>query len=356
MKQDQISPLQAVMLLVNTIISTSIIFLPGAPALRDAWLATIGGLVVALVITWVVTTLGRLFPEQTIINYPETIMGRYAGKFFGALFLIFFVYLAALTLWDFGVFTGTSLLNQTPVPVINTIGITITIYAVRHGLGTIARVVQFFLPVLLLSLTVAIILVATMPDNNWANLLPVLDKGIKPVIAGTLGAADWLGEIFFLAMLWPFITPKNTALPAALGGLAIAGMFLLIIAVVVIAVYSDFYATMLYPFYSAILMTEIFQVIRLDILIITVWVMGVFLKLSFLLYITSLGLAQWLGLKEYKPLILPVAVIFLSLASLPFIESTSQYPTINMIISMYALCIQLVVPALLLVVASIRRR
>ena len=355
MERVRISPLQGAMLLVTTITSTAIILLPGAITGRDAWLATLGGLAVGLVMAVTISFLGQRFPGETIIEYTEILLGKYIGKTVSALFLTFFGYLAALTLWDFGVFISSSLLVGTPMMAINIIGILVATYTARYGLEVIARVNQIFLPLIIISVLLASIIVFTMPKTSLAHILPVLENGTKPLLAGTAKVADWLGEVIVLSMVIPFLYPQKHSRSVAMVSVLISSLILLLVSLVVVATFGDISPTLFFPFYSAVLLIEISRVLRLDVVITTIWIIGSFIKISFLLYILAHGTAQWFKLVKHNFLIMPLAVIILSL-SLIILKSVAEYQSISLQISGYLLFISLVLPAFLLLTAIITGR
>jgi len=355
MERVRISPLQGAMLLVTTITSTAIILLPGAIAGRDAWLATMGGLTVGLAVALIISYLGQKFPRKTIIEYTEILLGKYIGKVVSALFLTFFGYLAALTLWDFGVFISSSLLVGTPVVAINIIGILVATYTARHGLEVIARVNQIFLPLIIISVVVTAIIVFTMPNTSLFNILPVLENGIKPLLAGTAKVADWLGEAIVLGMVLPFLHPQKHSRSVAMVGVLVSSIILTLVALVVVATFGGNSPTLFFPFYSTVLLIEISRVLRLDVVITTIWIIGTFIKISFLLYILAHGTAQWFKLGKHAFLISPLAVIVLSL-SLIIVKSAVEYENISLQISGYILFITLLLPAFLLLTAIITGR
>jgi len=355
MARVKISPLQGAMLLITTITSTAIILLPGAIAGRDAWLASLVGLAVGLAVAVIISFLGQRFPGKTIIEYTEILLGKFIGKAVSALFLTFFIYLAALTLWDFGVFISNSLLVGTPMVAINIIGILVAVYTARYGLEVIARVNQIFLPLIIISVVAASTIIFTMPNTNLSNVLPVLENGIKPLLAGTAKVADWLGEAIVLGMVIPFLHPKKNAQSVAMMGVLISSIILTLVSLVVVATFGANSPTLFFPFYSTVLLIEISRVLRLDVVITTIWIIGAFIKISFLLYIIAHGTAQWFKLDKHNFLILPLAVIILSL-SLIILHSVTEYENISLQISGYLLFISLMLPAFLLLTAVITGR
>ena len=53
---------------------------------------------------------------------------------------------------------------------------------------------------------------------------------------------------------------------------------------------------------------------HLESLVMAFWIMGAFIKMAVLLYILSLGIAQWLNLSDYRPLVFPVLLLVILLA------------------------------------------
>jgi len=356
MKRVKITPAQAGAILINVIISTAIILLPGAAAKHDAWLVTMVGTVIGLLAAIIITSLGNSFPRQTIIEYSETLLGKYAGKAVAALFLIFFIYLAGLTVRDLGDFATTTDYHQTPLVVFHIVIISIAIYATRCGLEVIARVTELFLVIIFVALSVMLTVITLIPGFDLANLLPVFDAGYKPFIAGSMGAADFLTQSLVLAMIIPFLTNKKAARPAAFTGGIISGLLLTLTAAFTLAVYGTMAVGLTFPFFNAVKMVSLGKTIeRLDLILKPIWGMAVVMKASFLLYITSLGTAQLLKLSDHKPLVLPVAIIIVDMAHWVYATEV-EYQAAKHAIASYTLTMQLLLPFLLLTIAFIRKK
>ncbi len=356
MERVKITPAQAGAILINVIISTAIIILPGAAAKHDAWIVTIIGTAIGIAAAFIITCLGNSFPRQTIIEYSETLLGKYAGKAVAALFLIFFIYLAGLTVRDLGDFATTTDYHQTPLVVFHIVIISIAVYATRCGLEVIARVTELFLVIILAAISIILAVITLIPGFDFANLLPVFEAGYKPFIAGSMGAADFLTQSLVLAMIIPFLTNKKAAGPAAFTGVLISGLLLTVTAVFTLAVYGKMAVELTFPFFNAVKIVSLAKTIeRLDLILKPIWSMAVVMKASFLLYITSLGTAQLLKLSNHKPLVLPLAIIIVAMAHLVYTTEV-DYQAAKQAISFYTLTMQLLLPFLLLTIAFMRKK
>ncbi len=98
-EQSSISIRQFTLLVIFFTIGTSILFVPtvlSAEAKQDAWIAAILGTGVGVAIVCLYAKLAMLFPNMTFVQYSETILGKWLGKFVSLTFLLY--------LLNFGVF------------------------------------------------------------------------------------------------------------------------------------------------------------------------------------------------------------------------------------------------------------
>ena len=86
------------------------------------------------------------------------------------------------------------------------------------------------------------------------------------------------------------------------------------------------------------------------------WVLGGFFKIGVFYYVAVLGSAQWFGLKDYRPLVLPVGIILLALSIL--LWDGSIVDMLHFIAKVWVpillIVFEVVIPLLLLIVAMVR--
>src|SRR5690606_38700372 len=95
---------------------------------------------------------------------------------------------------------------------------------------------------------------------------------------------------------------------------------------------------------------------RMDIMIVSIWLLGAFVKSSLFVYLSSIQLAWVAGTRSFRPLALPIAGlgIVLALTIAENLERLVDFLTIGAFIPLsYAVTVAL--PLLILLIASARR-
>ena len=355
----KISSRQLLWLLITTILSTAILFLPSivvAEAKQDGWLSAIFATFVGLLVVLVVSTLGLRFPQQTIVEYSEIILGRFLGKIVGLVFIWFFLHMSAIVVREFAEFMVVSFMPKTPLMVFILTFVLLSAFVLRGGIEVIARTNEVFFPVVFFLIIIVTILV--VKDADFTRLMPVLERGISPVLKGTLIPSGWQGEIVVLAFLLPYLNRIHEGRRAGSLALLVVGFFLVLAEVLTVAVFgAEVAARTLFPTFDMVRYISIAEFLEhLDPFFMIFWIGSVFIKITLFYYITCLAIAQWLNLRDYKPITLPVGTIISALSVLLFDNITELVNFIAKVWGPYALSIQLGIPALLLVVAMLRRQ
>ena len=94
MEKGKISSLQMAFMMYPTIVATAILSVPSITAKyakNDLWLSPILASLIGYVTVYIAYKLHKLYPKQTVIQFSEQIIGRFAGKMFGFLFLFFYI-------------------------------------------------------------------------------------------------------------------------------------------------------------------------------------------------------------------------------------------------------------------------
>ncbi|MFZ5646680.1 MAG: GerAB/ArcD/ProY family transporter [Bacillota bacterium] len=316
---ERISPRQLLLLIVSIKLSALTTYAPIITAtekgVRDSWLAAILAGVTALGMTFLACTLGAKFPRQTIFGYCETICGKLTGKTIGLTLICFFIYNTALCLRTFTEFILITLMPDTPLIVLTLAVMCIAAYMVRSGLEVIVRFNEIVGPPLLLSFPLLMILVAPNMDLN--NLLPVLENGAKPMIIHALAPIGIFGEAVLVVLLaLPVLDSPEKAKKAVLYGFLLNILLVSTVAASIVAVFGPSHAAHLFfPTFSQIRMISIANFLeRLETIMSILFILTMFVKTGFLFYGSLIGTAQLFNLKDYKPLVLPLAVVITSLS------------------------------------------
>jgi spore germination protein KB len=191
------------------------------------------------------------------------------------------------------------------------------------------------------------------------NLTPVLENGIVPVAYGALVIASRTTVILAVLMLLPYINmPKKIKNYLGIGFLTLT-LYFIAIAIITAAIFGVEQAkTLAFPFYYAVRMISIADFLeRIDAIFFAIWVLGMFVNIATIYYLTVLAAAQLLKLRNYGPIVLAMGTIIVSLS----IFQSDSMIALNEFLSYkvftwYALFFIFVLPLFLLIVAIIRKK
>lgn len=330
--------------------------LTAPPENQDLWISILLSLPFQLALIAPVYYLWTKFPNQTIIQYSQVIVGR-AGKLIGFLYVCFFIHLTALLMVQFSYFFVIAVMPETPIAFFLISFMLVCAYAVRNGLEVITRLTEIFVPITIIA--VIIILIFMFKTIDFKALLPIMENGFTPVFYGGLITASRSVEIMYFAMLLPFLNNFQKIKSTILFTYVLIDINALLIAIPIITIFGTVDAKIhLFPFFDAIKLVSIGDFWEhIEVIHMAVWLCGIVVQVSTLYYLAALGIGQLFNLKDYKPLVLPLGTIIVSLAILIAPNIVEQMEFLNYkILIWYSLFFILVIPIPLLLLSLIRRK
>lgn len=355
----KINSRQAGFLMFSFLMGSAILMIPTnvvSLAKQDGWLSVIVATVIGMGIVTIYTTLGLLFPKMSIVQYSETILGKWAGKAVGLLYIWFPFHLGTLVIRNSSDYVAMIALTDTPMIVISGIFVAVIAYAIRGGIETLGRVNEMMLP--LRELIVILVIIFLIKDFKWENLAPVMGNGALPILKGAVPVTSFpLGETIVFAMLLPNISHIHKLKKAYMITILSAGMFLTFSVLLTILVLGPSIASRLnVPVQTVIQMIDIADFLtNLDSLGMLLWVSANFIKIAVCYYCTAVGIAQWLKLSDYRPVVTPVGILMLIFSLIVYNNNIEQATFASTIWPFYSLPIELLIPLILLIIAKIRR-
>ncbi|MWC27245.1 GerAB/ArcD/ProY family transporter [Paenibacillus sp. MMS18-CY102] len=355
MEKGRISAAQLSILAFMSVLATSLLTAPGivaTAARQDMWLSPLLASGVGFTIMWILVKLNELHPNETLIQYAVTLLGRPIGKLIGVFYLFFSIYTTSSVLRQFTDFVKLTFLLKTPSFVISSSMALICALCVRGGIETVSR-----LPMLLLPFIAVFILMIYMPsiiELKMYKFQPILGDGPGPSLIGAFKLMSWLPVFTFTNYYLPYVANKRHILRWAYLSVTLFTSVVCITFVIVYAVLGPATANYAYPFMVIarfISFTEFFE--HLESIVMMIWTIEIVIRIIFGMYGTSLGLAQWLNLPDYKPVVIPLGML-LVLFSYWGISNSYFVSSPQMIL--FYLLFGLVIPAILLVIGLIRHR
>ncbi|KMY54279.1 spore gernimation protein [Bacillus sp. FJAT-27231] len=358
MKEVKISSLQLSMMMYPTILATAILTVPSVTAkfaAHDLWMSPILASFMGFVVVFIAVQLHKLYPEQTIIEYSEKIIGRIPGKIIGFFVLIFYLEMTGEIARSYSEFIVSSFLFKTPIMVIIALMLLVCAFAVYGGLETMARAAQLFFPAFFVPLIILIILLS--PDFKFENVFPILEEGIVPPAKGAVVLSGWFAEFFLIAFFLPFLSDRKKAMKQGIINVLAVMITLTLVSLTVLFVLGVSTASKTYPLMNAgryISWANFFE--NLDAVIMAVWILGAFVKLTVFYFAVVLGTAQWLNLSDYRPIVWPVGILIAEFSFWGIPNMMIFARDENQSFPFYSILIQVLFPLLLLMIAMIRKR
>ncbi|MGQ5527878.1 GerAB/ArcD/ProY family transporter [Bacillus sp. CGMCC 1.60114] len=355
-EKGKISAFQMALLVLPPMISTAILTIPtvtGKHALRDMWISPIWASLNGFLTAFIVYQLHKMYPKETIIQYIRHIVGRIIGKVLGFVFLFYFLYVSSLIDREYADFIMTSFLPKTPMVVVIGSMVLVCAFAVRGGVEVLGRAAQIFVPIYMLTLLLFVLL---LPDLKPENMFPIMEHGITPSIKGAIQPSLWFGQVFLTSMLLPFLTDREKGRRWSMISVFFSMVAMVYINIVNLFLFGESVTTYTHPVFTAfryISVATFFE--HLESVVIVIWVMGVFIKLSIFYYVLALGTAQWLHLSDYRPLVLPIGILMIvfGIWASPNMQELSKF--IETIIPLLESSIFTLLPILLLLIAVIQK-
>lgn len=328
------------------------------PAGHAGWIAILmASLWVGIAIT-IVYFLSWTFPGKSLAEASEYYLGRLAGKAVNLLLAWFFLHQGAVGLRSLTDAIATVILPRTPPIVVSGLLVWVTVFAVRGGIEVVGRSA---LPIFLGMLgAVAGIAIFIVQEAEFGRLLPLLGPGMGSIATSSLYVAALAPYVLLLPMFLAMTQrSKGTFWILQAKNLFVHGF--IAFAFVLVASTMSYTAThqKVFEFLSLVRFISVGNFIeRIDPLLLAGWVSTGYAAVA-AFFMGSLAATRiLLGLKDYRPISFPMAVLLIILSELLF-ENTRErtgFVGFGEAVVPYNLLFIFVFPLVLLPVFHLRRR
>ncbi|MBP1992422.1 GerAB/ArcD/ProY family transporter [Paenibacillus eucommiae] len=360
MEHPQIGTRQFTVLVIMFIVGSSILMIPGAIAMhakQDSWISSILAVAAGLGLIVLYCAIGSKFPGKTLFEYCKILLGKWIGLFVAIQFFIFSYLLAAFMLRYIGDFLTTEVMPETPITAILILFMVIVIMAASLGLEVLTRAAEIFFPWIVLFYFIIAVFVS--PQIQMINLQPMLEHGLKPVLQGSLPliSIPYL-ELSLFLFIFPNVKNLNKRRQAFLIGGIIGGFLIVVVTFLSITVLgASLTIRNNYPTFSLTQKIHVGNFLqRVESLLAVIWFLTIFFKSAVTYYVSALGLAQILNLKDYRTVLVPLGVILVPLSLIVYPDIIYGNKFSGLVWTPYASMYGIVLPVLLLIVAFLRRK
>lgn len=340
-------------------VGSSTLFLLGAPAKQDAWLAMLIGALGGFVLLMMYLLMHKLEPQQNLFELLRHYWGKWLGTLGGLLFIGYFTYEASRTLRDIGELGSLTLLNQTPTLVVTFIAIVVCADVVWFGPRVWFLLCHLFLLMMVLGYGAILILVSFRGLIHVEFLFPILENGFSPVVKAAIPEiiSFPFGQTILFLVLFKFINDKRKLKRSIVVVYWITAIFLMIVNELSILILGpEFAAASTYPLFEVTQLIEVPNIIeRADVLFSMILFTGTGIKTAGFMFGAVIGL-QTITPLRYKPSLILLSIIIYALTFIsPRLTDFLWFGLEVALINIWPI-FQMLLPILLLLTMLLRKK
>jgi spore germination protein KB len=343
------------MLLVVRITATTVTFpfMTDHESPTDAWIGAAIGIVVSLVLLELIVRFSLNFPNMTVIQYSQSVLGKFLGSIAALLLIGFWVFDAAVAGRAMGSAMVNAFMPETPVLVFIIVTAFLSANGARQGLEITARWSELVAVGVVMS---ALLLALPFQAMNFQNLLPILPYGIGPHLKRAAIIVAIFLRYSVVGMIVPYVHNRKEILRYTRIAVLISGAVLIAQSIVLVAVFGARATSSAVPtlqLVRQITIGEFFE--RIEIFPVTLWLLNNGVNMGLFIWASSLGLAQLFGLNRFEPLTYPIGGLVTLLSMLLFKNYVEQIHYLIRVQPIFVPVLVLGVYALLYAGFSIRK-
>lgn len=288
---------------------------------RDAWISAIIAWFLDVMLAIIYVYMGLRFPNQNMIQYSITILGKYFGKIVGLIFTLFFLLVSSLLMRAMSGLLANLILPNTPISVIIFCGYILIAYAVTRGIEVIARACEVLGPIYLISLVILLIFVSPLVKIN--RLKPQFIDGFYPSLSGSMFILPYIGICFIMGMYIPICNRPQNGFLAKFIAVSLGVTIISTLVSFGIGVFGVHEAgNMINIGFELMKVIELGNSIgHVEIIWLMIAIAAGIMTVANLIWASSIGISQVIGLNTYKNIIYPCTLISCILSIISFNSS-----------------------------------
>lgn len=278
-------------------------------ALHDSWLAYLLAIALTILVSLLWTGLAARFPSQSLPQTAAALLPG-IGWLAGLGYAWYFLYSSAATIRMVSGLFVLYFMPETPLVVFVAMMALLAVSAARHGPEVITRLA---IPALMgLVAIFGFFLPAVMArETHPTMLLPILNRGLSPVISGTLAAFGMSADLVVLTSLYAFLNRPGEAGSSTRWGMVVGGAVAFVFMVSGLIMNSpEEMARQTVPGMTLVRSVRVAETLeRLESFFVVTWMGPMFVRAALFFWAAVHCLSQGLGLRDYRPLILPLGAL-----------------------------------------------
>lgn len=341
------------------LITTVIMFMMGLLLQQSGFNAPHGiviGVIIGLLITWFVFKFAKRRPDHFFVDYGAEIMTGWIHYPLMAIVVFTNFCIVAINIWEIQDFLLQFYLSGTPPWVIAMICGLCIAYMARYGIKSMFRAAEGLFYLTLLSFIIIPFLVRSNVEWFMAQGF-VTHMSLREAWPTAYYIGAVIGEASLFLYIYPYISEATSSM-RTITRVSLLSVFIIVLHIVPILLIlgPDLAQNLNYPELDIIRLIKSGSFLEaLDPVIISLWLISIFLKISFIIFVIGHIISRSLKLKYSKPIIFPIS-LFAVVCSLSIARTHTQFFSLHNGGVMTCIYFSHLIPFFYYFVDSIRRR
>lgn len=308
--------------------STMIAFMMGIMLQSSGYNAPLGvlsGALLGLAFSYFAFKLGLRRPDRFFIEYGRDIVGRWLHYPLLLFIAVSNLLIAIINFWELqDVMIQFYLVSTPPWAIAALCGLCIA-YTVRFGVKSVFRAAEGLFFFSLLSFLLIPIVVSE--NFNWFSIRGIATYfNMREAWPSAYYTSSVFGEMSFALLIFPYLYSPGKTFRSLFASMSVAAAVVLIHIIPLLLIFGpELSSNLNYPELELLRFMRSGSFLEtLDPALIALWLISIFVKLGFIVFIIALILARSFRLKDTKPFVFPITV-FIAVGSLAIVKSNAQF-------------------------------
>lgn len=355
---NKISIRQLQTLLILDIFGMGITFLPKKVAEfsgQDGWLCVIIGAIFACICVWIISSLAEMFPKDNFVEYVGKIVSKPVAIIITVGFIAKIIFSLSAEIRIFSEIVKQTILFNTPSYVISVCMILLGLYGALKGYETRGRISEILIFVIFIPLFIVFSIIAV--GSDYTNLMPLFEAKKSNIFLGGIFSMFAFSGIEFLLLAFPYLNNKKGVKKESIKAVAFVGIIMVLITVITISKFGPFdIKNQVWPVLELMDTVDLpgAFVERQDAVVMSFWIMSVFIIVNAGLFFSSLLAKDLVGVGKRFWYICGLAVVVFFISTIP--ENLNEVIELSeKIFILFGGAYIFVIPLLLLIIAKVRK-
>lgn len=325
---------------------------------KDGLIVMIAYFIVEIINIGIFAYLISRYPEKTFFGMMEDCFGKVISRLFAFLIVVAAVVKFTLNLSEVKAFFAVGMFASLNWGIMIIPLLALCFIVAVKSLRILGRTTEIFFPAV--AICIVLLLLILFREVPFENVLPIMENGFEPVKKGIAEFPIWFGDVIVMSMAMGNVKKSKNLVLFSVIARTVSSLLILAFSVAMYSTYGDIIPLVKYG-HNITSLTQYNlgsqEYGRFDLIIYSVWMSGVFIKMSMNCYLAIRCAAFVINCRNYKYIaaVLALAGYIMSIFVTPTIISVYMLSTAAWAKIIFSV-IEYVLPVLLLIGAKFKYR